>query len=143
MNNKEFYTFDELIIGQEAHIDVNLTQEYITRLAELSGDHNPVHLDKAYAKKRGFHDTIAHGACSGILISAVLGTRLPGPGTIYLSQTLKFKRPVFSGDCIRAIVSVTAKDEKRKVVTFSCKCVNQEGITTTFGEAEVIPPAAA
>ena len=94
-------TFDELAIGDSATIERTLTTEDIQLFAVLSGDVNPQHLDADYAASTRFHGVIAHGMLGGALISAVLGTRLPGPGTIYLGQTLKFLAPVRVGDTRR------------------------------------------
>ena len=133
-------TFDELAIGDSATIERTLTTEDIQLFAVLSGDVNPQHLDADYAASTRFHGVIAHVMLGGALISAVLGTRLPGPGTIYLGQTLKFLAPVRVGDRLRISVTVSARDEAKKHLTLACSCVNQDGATVISGEAQVVAP---
>lgn len=133
-------TFDEISIGDSAHIVRTLTPEDIDLFAVMSGDVNPAHVDEEYARSDMFHEVIAHGMWGGALISAVLGTELPGPGTIYLDQRLKFRRPVGLGDTVEVRVTVTAKDEARKRLTLDCRCTNQDGEVVIEGEAEVIAP---
>ena len=132
--------FDEIKIGDSASITRRLTQQDIKLFAVMSGDVNPAHLDEDYARDSIFHEVIAHGLWGGSLISTVLGTLLPGPGTIYLSQSLKFKRPVVLGDVLT--VTVTVKDTKpdNKIVVFDCCCTNQQDKIVIEGEAEVIAP---
>ena len=133
-------TFDEIAIGDSASIERTLTSQDIQLFALLSGDVNPQHLDAEFAASTRFHGVIAHGMLGGALISAVLGTRLPGPGTIYLGQTLKFLAPVRIGDQLRISVTVIARDEERKRLTLACECTNQDGTTVITGEAEVVAP---
>ena len=133
-------TFDEIALGECAAIERTLTAEDIQLFAVLSGDVNPQHLDAQFAQSTRFHGVIAHGMLGGALISAVLGTRLPGPGTIYLGQTLKFLRPVRIGDTLKISVTVSARDEKTKRLTLACLCTNQKGEDVITGEAEVIAP---
>ena len=133
-------TFDEIAVGDTASIERTLSTEDIQLFAVLSGDVNPQHLDADYAASTRFHGVIAHGMLGGALISAVLGTRLPGPGTIYLGQTLKFLAPVRVGDTLRISVSVSARDEAKKRLKLACSCVNQDGVTVISGEADVIAP---
>jgi phosphotransacetylase/acyl dehydratase len=132
--------FDEIAIGSSAAITRTLTGADIQLFAILSGDVNPQHLDADYALSTRFHGVIAHGMLGGALISAVLGTRLPGPGTIYLGQTLKFLAPARIGDTLTVSVTVTARNELKKRLTFACSCVNQDGVVIITGEAEVIAP---
>jgi acyl dehydratase len=106
----------------------------------LSGDVNPAHLDAEYAKDDMFHTVIAQGMWSGALISAVLGTKLPGPGTIYLEQTLKFTAPVVPGDTITATVTVKNKNLDKHIVNLECLCVNQDHKTVVRGVATVMAP---
>lgn len=134
-------TFAELNIGDTAYVKKTLTDEDIKLFAKISGDVNPVHLDEEYAKTTIFKGRIAHGLWSAGLISAVLGTKLPGPGSIYLNQTLSFRRPVKIGDTIRAEVMVSKLDPEKKRVLLACKCINQNQETVTVGEAEIIAPA--
>ena len=98
--------FDELYVGRSASVTRTLTQADIELFATVSGDVNPAHLDLEYANASMFHGVIAHGMLSGSLFSTILGTVLPGPGTIYLRQDLKFRRPVKPGDVVTATVTV-------------------------------------
>lgn len=132
--------FDEIDIGSSAAITRTLTAEDVQLFAILSGDVNPQYLDAGYALSTRFHGVIAHGMLGGALISAVLGTRLPGPGTVYLSQTLKFLAPARIGDTLTISVTVSARDTLKKQLTFACHCINQDGAAVISGEAEVIAP---
>ncbi len=133
-------TFDEINVGDSASLARTLTRDDINLFAVMSGDINPAHVDEEYAKSDMFHKIIAHGMWGGSLISTLLGTKLPGPGTIYLGQTLRFKRPVTLGDTITVTITVTARDEKKHRITFDCQCVNQYGEVVISGSAEVIAP---
>ncbi len=133
-------TFDEIEVGASASLSRALGQEEIQLFALASGDVNPAHMDPDYAATDGFQRVIAHGLWGAGLISAVLGTELPGAGAIYLSQSLRFERPVGLGDTITARVQVTAKDPARHVVTFDCACTNQRGEQVISGEARVKAP---
>jgi phosphotransacetylase/acyl dehydratase len=131
--------YDELQIGDSASLTRELTKTDIELFAILSGDVNPAHLDEAYAAASPFHKVIAHGMWGGTLISTVLGTRLPGPGTIYVGQQLRFVRPVGLGD--RITVTVTVKEKRDKnMVLLDCVCSNQLGKPVITGEAEVMAP---
>lgn len=134
-------TFDELKIGDTAEITRTLHKQDIELFAVLSGDVNPAHLDEAYAKTDMFHRVIAHGMWGGALISAVIGTELPGPGTIYLDQSLSFRRPVGIGDTVTIRVTVRTKDSDTKRVKLACECINQGGELVIKGEALVIAPS--
>jgi len=133
-------TFDEIAVGDSASLSRMLTSADITLFAAISGDVNPAHLDAEFASHDMFHRVIAHGMWGAGLISAVLGTRLPGPGTIYLSQSLKFTAPVGVGDTVTASVTVTARDVERRRLTLDCHCTNQDGRGVISGVAEVIAP---
>lgn len=132
--------FDEINIGDTASIKRRLTQRDIQLFAVMSGDVNPAHLDEDYARDSMFHEVIAHGLWGGALISTVLGTLLPGPGTIYLGQSLRFKRPVTLGDVLTVTVTAKSKNPANKRVIFDCRCTNQNGGRVIEGEAEVIAP---
>ena len=134
-------TYDDINIGDSANLTRTLTQKDIQLFAIVTGDMNPAHLDEAYAKTDIFHQIIGHGMWTGSMFSSLLGMQLPGLGTIYLSQTLKFLRPVKLGDTITAAVKVIAKDEKHKRVTLATICANQNGDHVLEGEALVLPPA--
>lgn len=133
-------TFDEIAIGDSAHLARTLTEQDIQLFALVSGDVNPAHMDVAFARAGLFHRIIAHGMWGGGLISSVLGTDLPGPGAIYLSQSLYFARPVSLGDTITASVTVTGKTVEHHVVRLDCRCVNQNGEDVITGVAEVKAP---
>ncbi len=133
-------TLDELKIGDSACLVRQLTEQDIQLFAVMSGDVNPAHVDQEFAHQDIFHKVIAHGMWGGALISNVLGTQLPGPGTIYLSQDLRFERPIGLGDTITITVEVTAKDAEQGRVTLACRCANQDGNTAIEGEATVLAP---
>ncbi|MCO6439631.1 MAG: bifunctional enoyl-CoA hydratase/phosphate acetyltransferase [Nitrococcus mobilis] len=134
-------TFDEIQIGDSASLERPLTLQDIKLFAALSGDVNPAHVDDDYARSSRFHGVIAHGMWGGALISTVLGTQLPGPGTIYLGQSLRFRRPVKLGDRLTVTVTVTSKDSEKGRVSLDCQCRNQEGEIVVSGTAEVLAPA--
>jgi phosphotransacetylase/acyl dehydratase len=133
-------TFAEIKLGDTAQLTRTLSQKDIQLFAVMSGDVNPAHLDEEYAKSDMFHKIVAHGMWGGALISTVFGTLLPGPGTIYLGQTLRFKRPVGLGDTVTVKVKVIDKEDQKHCVTFDCECVNQKGDAVITGQAEVIAP---
>lgn len=133
-------TFDEMKIGDSASLSHGLSQQDIELFAVMSGDVNPAHVDEEFARSDIFHSIIAHGMWTGSLLSTVLGTQLPGPGTIYLEQTLSFHRPVHIGDTVTATVTVTGKQEEKHIVTLDCVCRNQEGKEVVTGTAKVIAP---
>lgn len=133
-------TFDQIALGDTASLTRTVTHQDIELFAVVSGDVNPAHMDPDYAATDMFHRVIVHGMWGGGLISALLGTSLPGPGTIYLGQTLRFRKPVGLGDTITAHVTVTERDEARKRLKLECRCVNQNGEEVITGEADVIAP---
>jgi len=133
-------TFDELAVGDTVSMERTLNSDDIALFAIMSGDVNPQHLDPEYAASTRFHGVIAHGMWGAALISALLGTRLPGPGTIYLGQTLRFLLPVRVGDTLTVRVTVSTRDAATKRLKLACDCVNQNGKTVIEGEAEVIAP---
>jgi 3-hydroxybutyryl-CoA dehydratase len=140
VSHLENTTFDELTIGQTASYTKTLTEDDITLFAAVSGDVNPVHLDADFAANTQFKQRIAHGMWTGAIISAALALELPGPGTIYLGQSLSFRAPVFIGDTITVKLEVTDKRDDKKFVTLACVAVNQDGRTVVKGSAEVIAP---
>ena len=133
-------TFDEIQVGDEAHLEKRLTLDDIKLFAIMSGDVNPSHVDDDFARSSRFQEVIAHGMWGGALISTVLGTQLPGPGTLYLRQTLSFRAPVNLGDMLKVSVRVTAKDDARSQLTLDCRCENQRGKVVIEGEARVLAP---
>jgi phosphotransacetylase/acyl dehydratase len=130
-----------LQVGDSATIVRTLTYKDIELFAIMSGDVNPAHVDREFAKSDMFHRVIAHGMWGGALISTVLGTELPGPGTIYLGQTLRFEKPIGLGDTVTVAVKVGKKHGTHHRVTFDCAATNQRGDTVIEGVAEVIAPS--
>lgn len=133
-------TFDEIAIGDSARLKRTLTRRDIELFAAMSGDANPAQIDPAYARTDMFHHVIAHGMWGGALVSTVLGTELPGPGTIYLSQDLHFLAPVSLGDTITVSVVAREKDPATHRITFDCRCRNQHGQDVILGTAVVQAP---
>lgn len=133
-------TFDEIAIGDSASLSRTVTQQDIELFAIVSGNVNPAHMDPAYADVDMFHKIIAQGMLEAGLISAVLGTELPGPGTIYLGQDLRFLHPVSIGDQITATLTVTEKHSERGDFAFDCRCANQNGELVISGTASVHAP---
>ncbi len=136
----ENVTFDELTVGQSARLLRTLTLADIQAFAAVSGDTNPAHLDAKYANDTLFHGVIAHGMWGGALISALLGTQFPGPGTIYLEQALHFTKPVRIGDTLTVTATVVSKDEAKKSVELDCQVLNQKGQRVLHGTARVLAP---
>ena len=133
-------TFDEIAVGDSATLARELTREDISLFAVVSGDDNPTHVDADYARTATFHEVVAHGMWGGALISALLGTVLPGPGTVYVGQNLRFLAPVTVGDRLDVKVTVTAKDPATHRLTLACTCTNQRGEAVIEGEAIVTAP---
>ncbi|TAL98146.1 MAG: bifunctional enoyl-CoA hydratase/phosphate acetyltransferase, partial [Rhodanobacter sp.] len=133
-------TFDEIEVGDHASLVRTLSQRDIELFAAMSGDVNPAHMDPAYARTDMFHRVVAHGMWAGALISTVLGTELPGPGTLYLAQDLHFLAPVGLGDSITVMVTVKEKIADRQRIIFDCRCSNQNGEDVILGSAEVKAP---
>jgi acyl dehydratase len=133
-------TFDEIEVGDTATLERTLRWEDIELFAVMSGDVNPAHVDEEYARSDMFHAIVAHGMWGASLISTLLGTRLPGPGTIYLEQTLRFRHPVTIGDTLAVSVTVASKDPERGRVVLDCHCLNQRGETVIDGTAKVLAP---
>jgi 3-hydroxybutyryl-CoA dehydratase len=136
------YFFEDLHVGMEASLVQTVSSEAIHAFAQISGDINPIHLDEAYAKESPFRRIIAHGMLSASYISAVFGTKLPGPGCIYISQTLNFKAPVYIGDKVTATVRISDLIEHRKRAIFNCHCSVGEK-TVLEGEAVIMVPSRA
>ncbi|MFZ0161831.1 MAG: bifunctional enoyl-CoA hydratase/phosphate acetyltransferase [Kineosporiaceae bacterium] len=136
----ENHPLDELRLGASAALTRTLTTSDILLFAKVSGDINPAHVDAAYARTTRFGEIIAHGMLGSSLISTLLGTRFPGPGTIYVGQTLKFLAPVHIGDTLTVTVTVAAIDLAGHRVVLDTRCVDQDGVLVIDGQAEVIPP---
>lgn len=128
----------ELCIGQTASFSKTISEADVYLFAGVTGDMNPVHIDEIYAKSTRFKNRIVHGMLSAGLISAVIGTRLPGPGSIYVSQTLNFLAPVNFYDTITATVEVSEIIHDRNRVRLKTICTNQNGVVVTGGEAVMI-----
>ena len=124
-------------IGTKASLSRTITEDDILLFALVSGDHNPIHLDAEYAEKTLFGKRIAHGFLIGSLISAVLGNDMPGPGSIYLGQTLKFLAPIHIGDTVTVTVKVVAIREDKRIITLHTDCTKQHGTLVLSGEATV------
>ena len=133
-------TNDKISVGDGAEVSKTITEQDIDNFAEISGDNNPAHLDEEYAKNTAFKHRIAHGMFVSSLISNVLGNELPGHGTIYMTQSLKFLAPVYINDTITARVEVIEKIAEKKRIIFQTTCTNQDGKTVIHGEALVSPP---
>ena len=134
-------TFDELSIGETASLVRLVNPDDIKLFAAVSGDVNPAHLDAQYAAGDIFGHVVIHGMWTGALISTLLGTQLPGPGTIYLGQDLRFRRPVSPGDTITATISVQEKRPEKRIVLFDTRCTNQHSQEVLTGTATVIAPS--
>ena len=133
-------TYDQIRVGDTASLERTVTENDIELFALVSGDVNPAHLDAKFAAKDIFGKPVAHGMWTASLVSAVLGTTLPGPGCIYLGQTIAFTKPVFPGDTVTATVTVLEKQDKKRLVRLETVCTNQDGETVLKGEATVIAP---
>jgi|TARA_R100000935_G_C2749098_1_gene128991 3-hydroxybutyryl-CoA dehydratase len=132
---------EDIEIGMTRHLRKVVTDTDIEMFAQVSTDHNPVHLDDDYARDTIFEGRIAHGMLTAGLISAVIGEQLPGHGTIYLGQSLKFLAPVRPGDMVLAEVTVTDMDIRKRRVKMDCRC-SVDGKSVLEGEATVLAPSA-
>ncbi len=133
-------TYDEIELGMCASLENTVSEGDIQAFATITGDHNPVHLDAAYAAGTPFKGRISHGMLTASYISAVFGMRLPGPGAIYVTQTLNFRRPVWIDDRIRTTVTVVEMLPQKRRVRFECVCTNSEGKVVLEGEAMMMVP---
>jgi 3-hydroxybutyryl-CoA dehydratase len=130
---------EDLSVGQRAELARQVTEADLAAFADVTGDHNPVHLDEAYAASTPFGGRIAHGMLSAGYISALIASKLPGPGAIYVSQTLRFRRPVRIGDVVTAVAQITAIDQAKARVTLATSCL-VDGKAVLEGEAVIIAP---
>jgi 3-hydroxybutyryl-CoA dehydratase len=137
---REKYFFEDLELGMEADFQKTVTEADILAFATVSGDKNPVHLDEVYAAKTMFKGRIAHGMLTAAYVSAVFGMELPGPGAIYVSQTLNFKAPVRIGDVVTAKVKVVELLAPKRRARFECVCT-VAGKAVLEGEAVLMVPA--
>jgi phosphate acetyltransferase/phosphate butyryltransferase len=132
--------FDDIAVGDQASVTRKIKLEDIALFSLISGDINPAHLDPEFAATDMFHHIISQGVLTAGLISAVLGTKLPGPGTIYLGQDLQFRAPVSPGDTITATVTVTSRNPEKHRLVLDCHCLNQDGVEVIRGTATVVAP---
>ena len=135
------YTYEDVTIGQTATYSKLIEEQDIVLFAAVSGDVNPVHLDATFAANTPFKERIAHGMLTGAVISAALAMELPGPGTVFVGQTLRFRLPVKIGDTVTVRLEVTDKKDRSKLVTLDCKAYNQDDKLVATGSAEVIAPS--
>ena len=133
-------TIDQLEVGQQASFTKTVTEADVYNFAGVTGDFNPAHMNEEYAKNTAFKTRIAHGMLSAGFISAVLGTKLPGPGTIYLNQDLRFTKPVQFGDTITATITVDELIKEKNRAILKTVCTNQNGDVVVEGTAKVMPP---
>ena len=133
-------TIDQLEVGQKASFTKTVTEADVYNFAGVTGDFNPAHMNEEYAKNTAFKTRIAHGMLSAGFISAVLGTKLPGPGTIYLNQDLRFTKPVQFGDTITATITVDELIKEKNRAILKTVCTNQDGDVVVEGTAKVMPP---
>lgn len=133
-------TIQEIRVGDRAQFAKTISEADVYLYAGITGDFNPAHINAEYAKETFFKTRIAHGMLSAGFISTVLGNYLPGPGTIYLHQDLRFKAPVQMGDTIQALVEVIDVNEGKNRVRLKTTCTNQDGTIVLAGEAVVSPP---
>lgn len=132
-------TIDQIGIGDKAEFSKTISESDIYQYAGITGDFNPAHINEAYAAGTFFKTRIAHGMLSAGFISNVLGNQLPGPGAVYITQTLNFLAPVRIGDTITALVEVTGVMPEKNRVVLSTRCVNQSGTAVIEGEAVMSP----
>lgn len=128
----------EFTPGQKATFTKTITEADVSAFAGITGDFNPLHVDAGFARRSRFGERIAHGMLTAGLISAVLGMRLPGPGGIFLSQTLKFLKPVRIGDTITAEAEVVSYRQDKRILTLRTTCRNQDGLAVVEGEAVLL-----
>nr|WP_321483775.1 MaoC family dehydratase [uncultured Cohaesibacter sp.] len=131
--------YDDMKIGQKESLTHKVTESDISAFADLTGDHNPVHIDKAYGAASRFGSNIAHGIYTASLLSAIIGMRLPGPGSIYVSQNLQFKAPVHVGDTVTVTATVKDLQDKGRRVTLDCTA-EVDGHIVMSGEGIVMAP---
>jgi 3-hydroxybutyryl-CoA dehydratase len=131
--------FEDLVIGMSAQSTHMVSESDVIAFAAVSGDHNPVHLDHAYASHTLFKERIAHGMLAAAYVSALIGTQLPGPGSIYVSQTLRFRRPVRLGAHVTTRIEIAALDATNGRATLDCRS-SVDGKTVLEGEAVILTP---
>jgi 3-hydroxybutyryl-CoA dehydratase len=134
----QYQVREQFTVGETAQVRKTVTEADVKALAEVTGDYNPLHTDDDFAARTRFQGRIVHGVLAAGLISAALGMKLPGPGAIYLSQTLNFVHPVRVGDTLTAEVEVTRWRPEKRIVNLKTRCFNQEGRDVLEGEAVLL-----
>ncbi len=142
MSKNNALCYEDIHVGMSEQIEKVLGNEEVQTFADLTGDNNPIHLDEDYASTTMFKGRIAHGMLTASLISNILGTKLPGTGAIYLSQSVRFRAPVRLGDNVVVKATVSEMNEKRKIVTLACECKVGD-VVVLDGEAKVMVPSKA
>lgn len=138
MTESASLSLDNLTPGRSAHFSKTITESDVVLFAGITGDLNPVHVDEVAARASRFEGRVAHGMLTASLISTVLGMKLPGPGAVYLGQTLRFTAPVRIGDTVTATATVASVDRERRRVRLETICTNQADEVVVKGEAEVL-----
>jgi 3-hydroxybutyryl-CoA dehydratase len=133
-------TIGELKVGDSASFEKTVSEADVYLFAGITGDSNPAHINALWAETGNFKKRVAHGVLTAGFISTVLGTQLPGPGTIYLGQELKFTAPVFFGDTIKAEATVSELRTEKNICKLHTVCTNQNGVVVIEGTATVMPP---
>lgn len=133
-------SIDEIEVGDKAYFAKTISETDVYQFASVTCDFNPAHINEAYASETFFKHRIAHGMLTLSLVSNVLGTQFPGPGTIFVSQNVKFLAPVFIGDTIEVVVEAIELDREKNRMKFSCYGINQNDVKVLEGEGMVMPP---
>jgi 3-hydroxybutyryl-CoA dehydratase len=137
--NKNNITIDDMHVDMEVQSKRIITEADINDFAKISGDFNPIHIDEEYAKKTRYKKKIAHGLMSASFFSALFGTKLPGSGCVYTSQSLRFKRPIFVGDEVNTVIKIKSIDKEQSKIVFTTQCIVKLKIAID-GEAEIYIP---
>lgn len=140
MSQNKSYCIEDLEVGMSDSFEKTLGDAEIQKFIELTDDNNPVHVDDEFAKGTMFKKRIVHGMLTASLISNILGTKLPGTGAIYMSQSVRFRAPVFIGDNVRVEAKITELNEKRRIITLSCTCHVGDKLVLD-GEAKAMVPS--
>lgn len=133
-------TIDEISLGEKAYFSKTMSETDIYQFSAVTGDFNPAHVNEVYAENTFFKKRIAHGMLTLSLVSNILGTQLPGPGTIFVSESVQFKAPVYINDTIEAVVEITEKQPEKNRVFFEAYCINQNDQVVLTAQGEVMPP---
>jgi 3-hydroxybutyryl-CoA dehydratase len=131
---------EQLEVGKTHETTITITEQMVENFARSTGDYNPLHMDGDYARGTIFNTRVAHGMLHAGLISGIVGTRFPGPGTIYLAQTFKFLKPIFIGDEVTYHLKVLEYFQEKNRLRLETVCINKRGETALTGEAPVMPP---